>query len=45
MSRMVWTADRGCHETDETYRLVLLDSGAIRWVKVDDDDDDESKRT
>lgn len=39
MSRIVWTADRGWHGTDDEYRLVLLPNGRIRWVKVDDDEE------
>ena len=40
MSRTVWNAEHGWHETDDEYRLTLLPDGRIHWVITEPDDDD-----
>lgn len=32
-TRLVWSAERGWHETQDVYRLIVTESGAIRWVR------------
>ena len=42
MSQIIWNAEHGWHETDDTYKLTLDYSGrfcTIKWVIVDSDDD------
>tara|TARA_R100001198_G_C5165995_1_gene169001 strand:+ start:504 stop:632 length:129 start_codon:yes stop_codon:yes gene_type:complete len=42
MSQIIWNAEHGWHETDDEYRLVMTPSGAIRWVKTDENEEKES---
>ena len=44
MSRLLWNAEHGWHETEDDYRLALLPNGRIRWVTVESDDDEGGDR-
>lgn len=32
-TRLVWSAEKGWHETQDVYRLVMTETGAVRWVR------------
>ena len=54
MSRILWNAEHGWHETEDDYRLTLLPNGRnllglgeqcrIGWVVVESDDDEGGDR-
>jgi hypothetical protein len=43
MTRTIWNAEHGWHETDDTYQLVLLDNGRIHWVNTTQEETDEDE--
>ena len=41
MTRTVWNAEHGWHETDDDYTLTMTDTGAIQWVNTTEQDTDD----
>ena len=42
MTRIIWNAEHGWHETEDDYRLTLTETG-IRWANTTQEETDEDE--